>query len=77
MSSRICMSEVSMLVHSDLTSKLSLANGISLIFWMLLFIVLVLWAILLLWRAFNVVWWAMTILTPLKSDLDLEKSGQL
>ena len=50
MSSRICMSEVSMLVHSDLTPKLSSTNGITLIFWILLFIVLVLWAILLLWR---------------------------
>lgn len=63
------MSVVSMYVHIDRTPRLSSASGVTLIClgtvvqlavsFRLYFYVGV---------AFNVVWWAMTILTPLKSD---------
>lgn len=63
------MSVVSMYVHMDLTPRLSSARGVTLIFLgtVVQHAVSVRLYFYVGW-AFNVVWWAMTTLTPLKSD---------
>lgn len=63
------MSAVSMYVHIDRTPRLSSARGVTLI--CLGTVVQHAVSVRLYFYvgvAFNVVWWAMTILTPLKSD---------